>query len=62
MLHIAALNGNQPMTRLLLERGCDPNVKDSNGWTALHLAVERGHQSVVLLLLDAGADLHAKTH
>ncbi len=42
--------------RLLLEAGADPNLKDSNDWTALHSAARHCNSKTVEALLKAGAD------
>jgi uncharacterized protein len=52
-------NGYVSMVTLLLEKGVDPNVKDSMGRTALLLAVSNGKEEVVELLLEKEADLNA---
>jgi ankyrin repeat protein len=53
----AAFQGDAELTRVLLERGADPEVKASCGATALMLAAERGHLAVVrLLVVPADAD------
>lgn len=55
-LHLAVRNGNETMTRLLLEQGADATRQDSDGSTALHLAAEYGHDGLAKLLLDQTAD------
>lgn len=55
-LHIAAKQGHLPMTKLLLDRGGDPNVKGRNELTPLHVATHYGHPDVAMHLLDKGAD------
>ncbi len=47
---------NDTIAGLLLEAGADPNVRDSDGWTALAFAAYRRSASAVALLLAAGAD------
>jgi ankyrin repeat protein len=47
---------NDAIAGLLLEVGADPNVRDSDGWTALAFAAYRRSASAVELLLEAGAD------
>ncbi len=49
-LHIAARNGNADVVRLLLQLGADPDVKDSNGRTALASAKAAGHSEVETIL------------
>lgn len=48
------------LTRLFLEMGVDPNVKDRWGRTALHVAIAGGHEEAAFLLLEAGADPRAR--
>jgi ankyrin repeat protein len=54
-LHIAARNGNNRITQLLVQHGTDCNEKDSKGCTPLMLAVVGGHEDVVSTLLSHGA-------
>jgi ankyrin repeat protein len=58
-LHVAAAKGQAEITRLLLERGYDPNAPDAEGIRPLHHAAGGGHAEIVRLLLDAGADRQA---
>ena len=39
---------------LLLDRGSNPNSKDSDGSTPLHLASESGHIKVIICMLASG--------
>ena len=55
-LQIAALEGYSDIVRLLLENGCDVNIKNIDKDTPLIDAVENGHVEVVRLLLEHGAD------
>ena len=55
-LQIAALEGYTDIVRLLLENGCDVNIKNIDKDTPLIDAVENGHVEVVRLLLEHGAD------
>lgn len=56
-LHWAAENGNQEITRILLESGADTELVTRLGaYRPLHLAARQGHISVVELLLSASAD------
>ena len=43
----AAYMGNEPLVRLLLEKGADPNVVDATGKTAICYAAGRGFPAVV---------------
>lgn len=54
-LHIAARNGNNRITQLLVPHVLDSNEKDSDGHTPLMLAVIGGHEDVVSTLLRHGA-------
>jgi ankyrin repeat protein len=40
----------------LIAAGCDLNLKDKSGNTALHLSAERGFHAVVEVLVSAGAN------
>lgn len=49
-LHLAAVKGNEALTRSLLLAGADPSVGDRKGRTAENLAVATGHENVAKLL------------
>ena len=53
----AAERGQLDAVRLLLDRGTDPSLGDSNGITPLMAAAMRGHAGVVRELAARGADL-----
>lgn len=44
--------------RLLLQAQADPNIANSEGFTALHIALDIGAVEVVQDLMDAGGDIH----
>jgi len=47
------------LTKLLLERGADPDISDDRNNTALKLAASACDASVVRILIEAGADMDA---
>ena len=50
-------SGHEPVVRLLLERGADPNIRDEGDHAyPIHFAAERGDLAVVRLLVEQGAD------
>lgn len=55
-LHIAAKKNASNLARLLLQKGAEPNLTDSNGATPLRVAVENRCQRIVQSLLFHGAD------
>jgi ankyrin repeat protein len=50
-LHVAAQNGREAVSRVLLEHGAGANVPNGQGKTPFHIAVENGHMGVVQVLL-----------
>ncbi|EQC26326.1 TKL protein kinase, variant [Saprolegnia diclina VS20] len=52
LLHAVAA-GDAARTRLLVDNGASPNIKDQNGDTLLHLAVRSGKHDVLEMLLRA---------
>lgn len=55
-LTIALYNGSTDLAALLLEKGANPNLQDSSGWTPLMTAATYGNYEATQLLLDAGAN------
>jgi len=54
----ACAAGNAQVVRILLERGIDPNTKESLlGWSVLKRAAYAGHLDVVRALVSAGAEI-----
>jgi ankyrin repeat protein len=47
------------VVKLLVERGADVNLPDTDGYTPLMSAADQGNKRIVLLLLDHGADINA---
>ncbi len=60
-LHLAAEQGHEHMTALLLRNKADFNANTLSHWTALHWAACRGRRKVVELLLQAGAPVDPVT-
>ena len=57
-LHVAALKGNLPMVRLLLEKGASICSETGLGVQAIHMAARNGSVEMLAILLDAGADVN----
>lgn len=56
-INVASARGYLEIVKLLLERGCNPNVYISYGSnTPLGSAAENGHLDVMMALLEGGAD------
>ena len=51
-------NKHAVLQKMLL-LGSDPNIKDSNGWTALHYAAQIGDLESVKILIEKKADINA---
>ena len=56
LMHHFAKQGEDDRIGELIAAGCNPNVQDSYGRTALHWAAAKGHQAVIDRLLAGGAD------
>lgn len=52
-LHLACTTGDLNLIRIILERGADRNVIDTNGRDALYIASEAGHIQLVKALLES---------
>jgi len=61
LLQVAAISGHERVVDLLLQRGAEINMQDSNGGTALMGAAGLGHERVVDLLLQRGADIELQS-
>jgi len=60
-LHMAMLQRNPALIKLLLDYGFDPNAKDTkDGYTPLHMAVGSNNAEAVKLLLQYRADKNIK--
>jgi len=58
LLHKACRFGNISLVNYLLEKKCDPNVKNGNRFTPLRLAIRYQRTECVKALLYAGANIH----
>jgi surface polysaccharide O-acyltransferase-like enzyme len=56
----AAMYGDAPIARVLIDRGADVNGKDKMGYRALHSAAFLGYFDVAELLIQRGADPKAR--
>jgi hypothetical protein len=59
-LYYAAYLGLTTITKLLLEKGANVNVKSGTHGNALQAAAAEGHEQVVKMLLDKGANVNAR--
>ncbi|KAM3868476.1 ankyrin repeat domain-containing protein 39 [Diretmus argenteus] len=57
----AALDGELERVRTLVQKGTDPNLRDSAKYTALHYASRSGHVAVCQFLLENGACASPRT-
>lgn len=55
-IHLATVNGNFTIVKLLLENRANPNVQDNEGNTPLIKSIECGHEHLVKYLLTNGAN------
>jgi len=59
MMHVPAERGDSEVLETMLACGFDPNVRDSDGVTALHRAAMAGRADAVKVLLGRGASVNA---
>ncbi|MBE3043181.1 ankyrin repeat domain-containing protein [Candidatus Bathyarchaeota archaeon] len=59
-LHDAAVDGEEEMVAVMLEKRGDVNARDLNEWTPLHYACRRGAIGIVQDLIRSGADPNAR--
>ena len=59
-LHYAVWYGDRELVELILQRGVNPNIRDSDGRMPLHIAVWKGFTDIVEMLLRHGADPNAR--
>lgn len=62
LLMLAALEGDNSITELLLERGAAVNALNQFGETALSLAAHKGHLPCLRMLLRWGASPDVRPH
>lgn len=55
-IHLATVNGNFAIIKLLIDNGANPNVQDNEGNTPLIKSIECGHEHLVKFFLSNGAD------
>ena len=55
-IHLATVNGNIAIIKLLIENGANPNVQDSEGNTPLMKSIECGHEHLVKYFLTNEAN------
>ena len=60
LLHFSTKQKKRTITKILLEYGADPNIKDDKGDTPLYWAVSNGRNDIVKLLLSYNANLMFK--
>src|SRR5437764_421168 len=60
-LHIAAIQGDEKILKLLLQNKADMAATSIEGYTALHRAAEFGKDKIAKLLIAAGAGVEARS-
>ncbi|XP_057337606.1 ankyrin-1-like [Microplitis mediator] len=58
ILHLAVINQDFELVKMLIEEGVNVDTKNNEGKTALHLAAELGNESLVRLLLNNDAEVN----
>jgi ankyrin repeat protein len=53
-------HNNPRVARLLIERGADPNIRDSSGFTPLHYASQWWKIEIARVLVEHGANIEVK--
>lgn len=59
-IHVAAMLGNFQLVQLLIEQGCEIDLRDNQQRTALHCSVEGDCKDVIEHLVDNKADVNAR--
>jgi ankyrin repeat protein len=60
-INVAAQNGDEEITKLLLGAGADPNIEVFQGLTPIVIAADKGHVLVAKSLVEAGANVNHQT-
>ena len=60
-LTIAAFNGREALTSMLIRQGANVLIKDVGGYTPIHWAAYNGHANIIKLLIVNGADVNASS-
>ncbi len=60
-LQSAVAGRHGEVTRLLIEKGASPNVRERGGYTPLHTAAHNGDVEIARSLIFGGADLEARS-
>jgi hypothetical protein len=58
-LTIAAFNGREALTGMLIRQGANVLIKDVRGYSPIHWAAYNGHANIIKLLIVNGADVNA---
>lgn len=61
-LHLATVNGNLKIIRILIEAGANVNAQDGDGKTPIIKAIECNHEDLVQFFLCVGADPEIADH
>jgi len=59
-LQVAATRGSRQAVEFFVLRGCDINIQDDRGSTALHSLINKRYDVLAMWLVKCGADLHIK--
>lgn len=60
-LHVACRSGHPLIATLLLERGADSSLLDSDGYAPLHVAIQKSHTETIKALLMGGVNRYIET-
>lgn len=58
LVHYACFQGNYQLTKVLLEKNCNPNSIAASCESPVYIAVTRGYADLVGLLIEHGADVN----